>query len=479
MEVAYEMTAEYLAAPPRYIWRPDDAPAYVRWSMSPNPDEPGWVLEGDRLLGAVRLNHGDWDQASTLRDLLIPLDAVPVLDAHTPLPELLSGWPRDPSWTVRPVVRDMRLLGVVHIAQLPVQDRVEASDGLALSAEDLLRGLLAEMASGLLILDRRGRVASLNPTGAAILGTTPEAVVGRPYAEVASLLFPHVTEYLRDSPIPAALSGMAPTGERRRTLPNGRHLLLRYGTIRRGDDVAAVVITFMDISALVEAEARARHAAWEAEQAFGLALPNSKVESKLKASPEYTDTYHPETGTATVTGVVPDGTYRHVINGLRLMAELKAVGLFQLVGIDKDTLVQAFIFHDIGKEQPELAVGQEFVPAKTFEPGWRHAYRSADWARAYYGVSADVETLIRYHHTPEAELPATFPPSLKPMWRLLKVVDGLSAALTRREATLDPFVLRGSRLVVGERNRDIRYHRRYELALYSGDERDLPWPAPV
>lgn len=472
------MTAEYIAYPPRYVFRPDDAPPYVLWCMTPNPDEPGWVVDGDRFVGVVRLSHGDWAQAPTLRDLLIPVETIPVLDARTPLEHLRARWPRGTDWTVVPVVRDGRLVGVVHENQLPRGVIPGPSEAPRLTAEELLRGLLAEMASGLLILDRRGHVLSLNPAGAAILGTTPEAVVGRPYQEVASLLFRHVSEYLRESPIPAALSGAMDTGERRRTLPNGRHILLRYGTIRRGDAVAAIVITFMDISELVEAEARARHAAWEAEQAFGLALPNSKVESKLKTSPEYLDIFHPETGTATVTGVVPDGTYRHVINGLRLMAELKASGVFQLVGIDKDTLVHAFIFHDIGKEQPALEVGQEFVPAKTFEPSWRHAYRSADWARTHYGVSPEVEALIRYHHTSEHELPDTFPASLKPMWRLMKVVDGLSAALTRRQALLDPFVLRGSRLVVGEHNRDARYHRRYELALYSGEERDLPWPTP-
>ncbi len=170
--------------------------------------------------------------------------------------------------------------------------------------------------------------------------------------------------------------------------------------------------------------------------------------------------YDPETGTATVVGVIPDGTYRHVINGLRIMAELKTLGLFQLVGLDKDTMAQAFIFHDLGKEQPQLQVGERFAPQEVFEPSPLHAERSADWAVRDYHVSPDVEWLVRYHHTPEEDLPETFPAALKPMWRLLRIVDGLSAGMTRRQAKIAPITRNGTTLTICEESVDQRYRRR-------------------
>ncbi len=50
-------------------------------------------------------------------------------------------------------------------------------------------------------------------------------------------------------------------------------------------------------------------------------------------------------------------------------------------------------------------------------------------------MSSDVEALVRYHHTPESALPQTFILA-SPMWRIFKLIDGLSAGITRREATV-------------------------------------------
>lgn len=182
-------------------------------------------------------------------------------------------------------------------------------------------------------------------------------------------------DYLKGSAVPLALMGKADRGERELRLPNGRDVLFKFSVMRDSERVSAVVVTFMDVTPLKQAEARASHQQQELDMAFALTLPNSKIEAKLKSSPEYQDIYNVETGQAVVTGVIPDGTYRHVINGLRIMAELKAVGAFDLVGIDKDTMVQAFIFHDISKAQPDLRVGETFVPRKTFEPSHLHAER--------------------------------------------------------------------------------------------------------
>ncbi|MBX5467265.1 MAG: PAS domain-containing protein [Firmicutes bacterium] len=329
------------------------------------------------------------------------------------------------------------------------------------------------MPGGALWVDASGVVRYLNAAGAALLGVQAEEIVGRPYEVLAAAVFPDMLSYLRQSAIPLLLQGGRVPPERRLTLPDGRTVLVRQAALTHPGSGRGVVVTFMDVTALVQAELKARAAADEVERAFGLTLPNSKVEAKLKASPEYRDRYDPVTGRARVLEVIPDGTYRHVINGLRILADLNALGVFQLVGFDKDTLVQAFIFHDVGKEQPVLTEGQEFVPRETFEPSPLHAVRSADWARAYYGISEAVEQIIRYHHTPEAELPATFPSALRPMWRLFQVVDGLSAAVTRRDAVIRELRLEGTRLWVWEDNPDPRYRQRYALALYSGQRTAL------
>ena len=55
-----------------------------------------------------------------------------------------------------------------------------------------------------------------------------------------------------------------------------------------------------DVTPLKRAEVQARYQERELEMAFALTLPNSKVESKLKSSPEYQDIYDPATGQARV-----------------------------------------------------------------------------------------------------------------------------------------------------------------------------------
>jgi PAS domain-containing protein len=471
------MTVRFVMRPPTLVCRDDEAASVLGWRLAATPDGVAWVTDAaGQLCGAVHRDGDEWDRADLVRDVLQPLPVAGVLDVDTPVDVARARFAAWPEWPVLPVVDAGRLVGEVRAADLPTWPAPTPPDWAGLSADALTAHLLDTMGSGVLVVDARGIVRLINAWGAAWLGVTPAAVVGQPYLALAPALFPHLAAYLGQSAVPRALRGLEDHGERALRLPNGRHGLFRFGTVRHQGRVAAVVVTFMDITAQVAAEQAAHAVRDEMERAFALALPNSKVETKLKSSPEYADVYDPATGIATVTAAMPDGTYWHVVNGLRLLAELKAVGVFQLVGLDKDTLVQAFLYHDLGKEQPTLAVGDRFVPAETFEPSWMHAARSAEWATRYYGVSADAAWLIRHHHTPESALPADFPSVLRPMLRIMKVVDGLSAGLTRRTATCDPFVLQGSTLIVGERNQDARYHRRYALAIYRGTETPLPWP---
>lgn len=152
---------------------------------------------------------------------------------------------------------------------------------------------------------------------------------------------------------------------------------------------------------------------------------------------------------------------------------MKRVNVFNLVGLDKDIMVESFIYHDIGKVQPDLRIGDLVNPREVFEPSMLHAIRSAELCKHYYGVDPEVEAIIRYHHTAEDELPSSFPAHLKPMWRLFRLVDGLSAGLTRRGARLSKLTMKDSWLSITESNPDVRYNRSYRISLYTGLEEPL------
>lgn len=432
----------------------------------------GVVDAEERWRGAITEEGLTTELSVGLMDGVEDPDAVPVVHPDDTLGVARDVVARFPGWITVPVLADGRWVGIVRVADLDA-DRVPTPAPWPFEFDALHETLIHAMFSGLFILDAQGVVRILNPRGADILGVAADQVVGRPYVELAEYIFPHMADYLASSLVPQLLSGALDHDTIDLTLVNGREVQFQGSAVRLGGRLRGVVATFSDVTALRRAEQQARREADEAEKAFGLTLPNSKVETKLKGSPEYQDVYDPASGLATVKAVVPDGTYRHVINGLRIMAELHAIGLFQLVGVDKDTLVSAFIFHDVGKEQPRLRVGEQFRPRDTFEPSRHHAERSADWALKYYNVSPDAALLIRHHHTPDDDLPPDFPTALRPMLRVMKLVDGLSAGLTRRLAAVGPFELVGTELTVREYNRDARYHRVYRLALLSGRETPL------
>lgn len=454
-----------------------DVVMLAEWWMHTSPHRTVYVVDDARhLLGWVHLNDVVFQQPmSTLGEVMEPVVRIPTIRPDESIATLESLFAQHTDWVSVPVVdEDHTLVGVVT-RDVPRAPRKKSPVfDKALSSGRLGMQLFASLNSGFMLVDGAGIIRQLNAFGARVLGVNPEAFIDQPYEELAPYIFPHMRDYLRWSGVPEMLSSHKARTDREFVIHNGRHIQFSYGAVRDRQILVAIAVTFIDVTPLRRAQAEANALRDEAQMAFGLALPNTKVEAKLKASPEYQDVYDPETGRATVTAVLPQGTYWHVINGLRIMAELKRIGVFGLVGLDKDTMVQAFIFHDIGKDQPTLAVGQEFIPTETFEPGALHAARSADWAVKEYRVSSDVAWLIRCHHTAEPDLPAEFPGALKPMWRLLQLVDGLSAGVTRRGATLAPLTVDGTTLTIRESNRDTRYRRAYTLSVYSGASHDLP-----
>jgi putative nucleotidyltransferase with HDIG domain len=169
----------------------------------------------------------------------------------------------------------------------------------------------------------------------------------------------------------------------------------------------------------------------------------------------------------TITGIIPDGGYRHVVNCLKILASLHEQGITKLIGIDKDLLVKGLIFHDLGKSQPDLKIGDVVNPKEVFEDGKLHAYRGADIAKHFYGLDDDIVEIIRYHHHSEKELPESFTWRLRPMFRLFQLIDGLSAAITRGSVKLE-FCVRDSVITVTEKNHRPQYNGTWQIDLYTG-----------
>jgi len=182
-----------------------------------------------------------------------------------------------------------------------------------------------------------------------------------------------------------------------------------------------------------------------------LFVPDEALVRRLRCIPEYRDEYDPVAQRIRITEVIPDGCYHHVLNCLCLLSKFVDTPVFRCVGIDRRCLTATIVFHDVGKVQPVLDIGDVVSPAEVFEDGKIHALRSAAFASSHYNVSPVVETLIQYHHHLEKELPPGYPETLKPAHRLLRLIDGLSAAVTRRGADITLHV-EGTRVFVQETN---------------------------
>lgn len=227
------------------------------------------------------------------------------------------------------------------------------------------------------------------------------------------------------------------------------------------------LVAFVDVTTEYRLMEKVRQAQEEAELALATMLPDQRIERRLKEIIEYQDEYNEDTGRIKITGIIRDGVYRHVINMLRLIAEATRQGLMELPGIDKNTLVMAAVFHDIAKVQPVLQIGDEVDPKQVFEPGYLHAFRGAAMAKGIYRMSDEICQIIKYHHTAEQDLPGEFPVHLLPMYRFFRLVDGLSAGITRRGARVTMRLV-GTTVHVREESSFPAHNQDMQVDLYSG-----------
>jgi len=228
-----------------------------------------------------------------------------------------------------------------------------------------------------------------------------------------------------------------------------------------------IMVIFTDVTAEYNLMKRLENARKEAETALAIMLPDHRIEMRLKSIVEYMDEYDEKTGKIKITGVIRDGVYKHVINMLKLIADAFKQGLTRLPGMDKNTIVSAAVLHDIGKVQPTLEVGDVVNPREVFEQGYLHAFRGASIAKGMYNIDDNVYYLIKYHHHEEKELPKDFPDYLLPMYRFFRLIDGLSAGITRRGSNVK-IRINGSRVYVEEKSNFPLYNQKIEIDLYSG-----------
>ena len=167
---------------------------------------------------------------------------------------------------------------------------------------------------------------------------------------------------------------------------------------------------------------------------YGIAVPPAVVEA-LAASPEYADEPQLD-GTVRITRRIAGGTLCHVGHAVRLVLELQEAGWELPAGMSLGELLRCLLYHDLGKRQPELSPGDVVVPARVFEDGKRHASRSAALMARCGERGRRVEELVRYHHHGAGELPATLSPGVREALPMVQLVDGLSAAVTRRDAAV-------------------------------------------
>lgn len=332
-----------------------------------------------------------------------------------------------------------------------------------LSDTELLSYVVEAMSEALVLLDENLVIRFINPAAIEILQgiAVSKSPIGMYYFDYVGIT-PDSDQYDGSALKHLLNQGIAYRGHLYQ-MPSGKYISVNAVPLTNSGPMRGILLTAQDVTTFVAMEN-------ELDHAFGLTLPNSKVEYKLKNTVEYQDEYDPETKMITVTGIISDGGYRHVVNSLKIFASLKAQGIANTIAIDKDLLVQAIIFHDLGKSQPILNVGDVVDPRAVFEDGKFHAARGAEIAKHFYAQPDDVIELIRYHHHSESQLPESFPWRLLPMLRLFQVVDGLSAAITRGGVEVD-FRVVDCIVYVTERNRRPQYNGKWLINLFTGERR--------
>lgn len=183
---------------------------------------------------------------------------------------------------------------------------------------------------------------------------------------------------------------------------------------------------------------------------------------------EYKDTYNPETKKITITDVLYNGNTMHIYCILNFIEEIK--DLIYDFKIDVDLLEALALLHDIGKIQPILKVG-DVVDTSIFEIGEKHAYRGESLCEQYTNNEC-VKKLVKYHHSKE-DLWEDFNEYEKIHLRLFKLLDGLSAATTRKDSSIELSYTGNGEIIVIEHSHDNRYNGKFKMDFFKSEEKKM------
>ena len=131
--------------------------------------------------------------------------------------------------------------------------------------------------------------------------------------------------------------------------PGGRTLRIWA----QSGDGEGIVLTVEDITESEWTRSEERTMREEIDRAFSFSLLEPSVARKLRCTPEYQDEVVAP-GLIRIKGVIPDGGYRHVINILKLAADLDALEAFEFPGLSRNVIARVAIYHDLAKTQPVL-----------------------------------------------------------------------------------------------------------------------------
>lgn len=94
-------------------------------------------------------------------------------------------------------------------------------------------------------------------------------------------------------------------------------------------------------------------------------------------------------------------------------------------------------------------------------------YEAKRKGKKLYDINDEVYYLIKYHHHGENELPADFPDYLLVMHRFFRLIDGLSAGITRR-GSMVKMRIKGTKIHVREESSFPAYNQEFEMDIYTG-----------
>lgn len=426
------------------------------------------IHEAGKVVGVITPKYLEQSEPKegfhSARDLMIPWKAVITADITESLEEACNRMGRVDFLIV---MKNGRPFGTLWASDLPGPGVVLERTIVTPAPEDFIR-IFNLMPEGIFVTGPDSKIIYANNAAVKMFSTTKKAIVGKNLnAAIGKNFAANHHEYRRCSPVYEVVKKLKPVYNYELKMLSGRTFQMNCLPVVKKGKLAYLVLNFRDVSGEKKVIELNQTAYREMTEAFRVMLPTTRIEKRLKSIPEYQDVFNPTTGFVEVVEVIPDGAYRHVINCLNIVSELHKKGIFNVPELERAVVVQALLLHDIGKKQPVLKAGDIVDPQKVFPDGKRHARISAGMIRSYPLVSPDVIPLIFYHHHREDELPAEFPERLLPMWRLLRMVDGLSAAITRRHAQLDIWV-EESRVVVLEKNPHPYYNGVRHLDVLSG-----------